>query len=111
MVVLKIELADEVIAIDGKRMRGFGTKLHPANPMVSAFASKQRLTLGQLAVKEKSNEITGIPVLLDFIDIKNGIVSIDAMGCQIAIAEKIISKDADYILAVKDNQMELNPAS
>lgn len=101
-------IADEVIAIDGKRMRGSGTKLHPAIHMVSAFASKQRLTLGQLAVEEKSNEITAIPALLDLIDLKNGTVTIDAMGCQTAIAEKIISKDADYILAVKDNQMELN---
>jgi predicted transposase YbfD/YdcC len=89
-------------------MRGSGTKQHPAIHMASAFASKQRLTLGQLAVEEKSNEITAIPALLDLIDLKNGVVTIDAMGCQTAIAEKIIGKEADYILAVKDNQMELN---
>lgn len=97
-----------VIALDGKTVRGaasmFGdSKLH----IVSAFCSVNKLCLGQLKVGDKSNEITAIPELLDLISIKGHIITIDAMGCQKEIAEKIINKEADYILAVKDNQPEL----
>ena len=72
--------------------------------MVSAFAARQRLVLGQVKVAEKSNEIVAIPKLLDMLAIEGAIVTIDAMGCQRAIAQKIIDKKADYVLALKGNQ-------
>jgi len=102
-------LADEVISIDGKRIRGSGGKQgqQDAIHMVSAFATANRLSLGQLAVSEKSNEITAIPQLLELIDTRGCIVSIDAMGCQHDIADKIRSNGSDYLLSVKDNQEEL----
>jgi predicted transposase YbfD/YdcC len=93
----------EVIAIDGKTMRG--TKdTKAAIHMVSAFAARQRLVLAQVKVDEKSNEIVAIPALLDLMAIEGAVVTIDAMGCQRDIAEKIIAKKADYILALKGNQ-------
>ena len=72
--------------------------------MVSAFAARQRLVLGQVKVAEKSNEIVAIPKLLDMLAIEGAIVTIDAMGCQRDIAQKIIDKKADYVLALKGNQ-------
>jgi predicted transposase YbfD/YdcC len=75
--------------------------------VVSAFASGNRLCLGQEAVAEKSNEITAIPALLKLFTVKDCIVTIDAMGCQKTIAGTIIEKEADYILMVKENQQEL----
>ena len=75
--------------------------------MVSAFAARQRLVLGQVKVTEKSNEIIAIPKLLDLLTIEGAIVTIDAMGCQREIAQKIIDKKADYILALKGNQGSL----
>jgi len=75
--------------------------------MVSAWAHKNNLSLGQVKIGDKSNEITAIPKLLDVLAIKGCIVTIDAMGCQAEIAEKIIEKQADYILAVKGNQGSL----
>jgi predicted transposase YbfD/YdcC len=75
--------------------------------LVSAFASENKLCLGQVETADKSNEITAIPKLLDLIATKGCIVTIDAMGCQKDIAKKIIDKKADYILAVKENQKEL----
>ena len=72
--------------------------------MVSAFAARQRLVLGQVKVSEKSNEIVAIPALLDMMAIEGAVVTIDAMGCQRDIATKIIDKKADYILALKGNQ-------
>ena len=72
--------------------------------MVSAFAARQRLVLGQVKVAEKSNEIVAIPALLDMLAIEGAIVTIDAMGCQRDIAEKIVDKKADYVLALKGNQ-------
>lgn len=98
--------AAEVIAIDGKTLRrSYQTKgakmpIH----MVSAFAARQRLVLGQVKVAEKSNEIVAIPKLLDMMAIEGAIVSIDAMGCQRDIATKILAKKADYVLALKGNQ-------
>ncbi len=74
--------------------------------MLSAFASQNNLTLGQVKTDEKSNEITAIPELLKILSLKNTVVSIDAMGCQTNIAEKII-EEADYILVVKANQEQL----
>jgi predicted transposase YbfD/YdcC len=96
----------DVIAIDGKTVRrsyqekGRKAAIH----MVSAFAARQRLVLGQVKVSEKSNEIVAIPRLLDMLSIDGAIVTIDAMGCQRGIAQKIIDKKADYVLALKGNQ-------
>jgi predicted transposase YbfD/YdcC len=96
----------EVIAIDGKTMRGSaGSKASKAPiHMVSAFAARQRLVLAQTKVDAKSNEIVAIPALLDMMAIEGAVVTIDAIGCQRDIAEKIIAKKADYILALKGNQ-------
>jgi predicted transposase YbfD/YdcC len=95
------------VAIDGKTLRGSGSaKLGPLH-LVSAWATAQRLSLGQVAVDAKSNEITAIPALLELLDVKGAIVTIDAMGCQKAIAQKIIDQGGDYILTVKDNQEHL----
>jgi predicted transposase YbfD/YdcC len=95
------------VAIDGKTLRGSGSATLGPLHLVSAWATAQHLSLGQVAVDAKSNEITAIPVLLDFLDVQGALVSIDAMGCQKAIAQKIIERDADYILAVKENQEHL----
>lgn len=96
-----------VIAIDGKCSRrsydGDGEMLH----MVSAFATAARVVLGQEKVSGKSNEITAIPKLLDLMDVKGHIVTIDAMGCQYAIADKIVAKEGDYIFSLKGNQGNL----
>jgi predicted transposase YbfD/YdcC len=97
-----------VINLDGKTIKGaknHGVK--SAFHMVSAWSCESNLVLGQLRVNEKSNEITAIPKLLDLLDIENCTVTIDAMGCQTDIVEKIIKKKADYILAVKGNQAKL----
>jgi len=99
----------EVIAIDGKTSRRSYQKRGAKAPihMVSAFAARQRLVLGQVKVAEKSNEITAIPKLLDMLAIEGAIVTIDAMGCQRDIAQTIIDKKADYVLALKRNQGSL----
>src|ERR1700687_32270 len=96
----------EVIAIDGKTLRRSYQKKGSKEPihMVSAFAARQRLVMGQVAVAEKSNEIVPIPALLDMMAIEGAVVTIDAMGCQRSIARKIIDKKADYIIALKGNQ-------
>jgi predicted transposase YbfD/YdcC len=98
-----------VIAIDGKTVRRSGHKqgAKAAIHMVSAFAARQRLVLGQVKVAEKSNEIVAIPKLLDMVAIEGAIVTIDAMGCQRDIAWKVIGKRADYVLALKGNQGSL----
>jgi predicted transposase YbfD/YdcC len=98
-----------VIAIDGKTVRRSGGKKDVKAPihMVSAFAARQRLVLGQVKVAEKSNEIIAIPKLLNMLAIEGAIVTIDAMGCQRDIAQKIIEKKADYVLALKGNQGSL----
>lgn len=98
-------IPEGVIAIDGKTSRRSGKK-GGANPihMVSAFAARQRLVLGQVKVAQKSNEIIAIPKLLDMLSIEGAVVTIDAMGCQREIARKIIDKKADYVLALKGNQ-------
>ncbi len=101
--------SDGVIAIDGKTVR----RSHHKNSgtaaihMVSAFAARQRLVLGQVKVAEKSNEIVAIPKLLDMPAIDGAIITIDAMGCQRDIARKIVDKKADYVLALKGNQGSL----
>lgn len=102
--------AGDVVAIDGKTLRRSHDRQTgvPAIHMVSAWSSENGLVLGQEKTAEKSNEITAIPQLLDVLEIKGCIITIDAMGCQIAIAEKIIQKKADYILALKGNQGNLH---
>src|SRR6267143_1606785 len=99
----------DVIAIDGKTLRRSYQKKGAKAPihMVSAFAARQRLVLGQVKVAEKSNEIVAIPALLDMMAIEGAIVTIDAMGCQRDIAQKILDKKADYVLALKGNQSSL----
>ena len=96
----------EVIAVDGKTSRrSYQTKgSKEAIHIVSAFAARQRIVLGQVKVNEKSNEIVAIPALLDMMSIEGAVVTIDAMGCQRDIAAKIIEKKADYIVALKGNQ-------
>jgi predicted transposase YbfD/YdcC len=95
------------VAIDGKTLRSSGSaKLGPLH-LVSAWATAQQLSLGQVAVDSKSNEITAIPVLLDLLDLKGALVTIDAMGCQKAIARKIVERGGHYALTVKDNQEHL----
>lgn len=103
---LKKGLGD-VVAIDGKTLRG--SKVGGKKPLhiVSAWASDNHLTLGQTAVDKKSNEITAIPKLLDTLSLSGAIVTIDAMGCQNEIASKIIERKGDYCLAVKGNQKTL----
>jgi len=102
--------SEGVIAIDGKTVR----RSHHKNSgkaaihMVSAFAARQRLVLGQIKVAEKSNEIVAIPKLLDMLAIEGATITIDAMGCQREIAQKIIDKKADYVLALKGNQGSLH---
>ena len=100
------------IAIDGKTLRGSGDKAAGRNPLhlVSAWASETRLTLGQVAVDSKSNEITAIPLLLELLDLKGATVTIDAMGCQKEIAAKIVAGGGDYVLALKGNQEKLHQA-
>ena len=96
----------EVIAIDGQTLRRSYQKKGAKDPihMVSAFAARQRLALAQVKVSEKSNEIVAIPALLDMMEIEGAVITIDAMGCQRAIAKKIKDKKADYIIALKGNQ-------
>jgi predicted transposase YbfD/YdcC len=96
------------VAIDGKTLRSSGSAKLGALHLVSAWATAQRLSLGQVAVDAKSNEITAIPALLDLLDLKGALVTIDAMGCQKAIAQKIIDRGGDYLLTVKDNQEHLH---
>lgn len=99
----------EVIAIDGKTIckSGSNSKFNSAFHVVSAYAADSRLCLGQKVVNEKSNEITAIPELLEILDLKGCIVTIDAMGCQTEIAKTIIKNNADYLLMVKGNQANL----
>jgi predicted transposase YbfD/YdcC len=78
--------------------------------LVSVWASEYGLSLGQLATDQKSNEITAIPALLKLVDLRGAIITIDAMGCQTAIAEEIVKGPADYVLALKGNQEELHNA-
>ena len=99
------ETLKDIIAIDGKTLRGsFDTATEQsAIHMVSAFATQAKLVLGQQKVSDKSNENTAIPLLLEMLELKGAIITIDAMGCQKTIAKKIIEKEADYIFSLKDN--------
>jgi predicted transposase YbfD/YdcC len=95
------------IAIDGKTLRGSGGGGKRALHMVSAWATANQVSLGQVAVDDKSNEITAIPQLLELLDVKGALVSIDAMGCQKEIAADIVARGGDFVLTVKDNQPNL----
>jgi len=96
-----------LVCFDGKTIRGSGNSEHGALHVLSAWVEETRLTLGEIVVDEKSNEITAIPKLLDLIDVQGDVVSIDAIGCQTDIATAIRKKKADYLLAVKKNQEHL----
>lgn len=97
------------IAIDGKTARGSYTDRGKSNAihLVSAWATEHGITLGQTEVDSKTNEITAIGELLDFIDLKNSIVTLDAIGAQKSIAKKIIKEEGDYVFAIKDNHPKL----
>jgi predicted transposase YbfD/YdcC len=106
---LREPLQGQVIALDGKTLRhsfdrasGKGA-LH----LVSAWAAENRLVLGQIAVDEKSNEITALPALLKLLDVRGCIVTLDALGCQTELAAQIVTQGGDYVLAVKGNQPTL----
>lgn len=96
----------EVVAMDGKKLRRSGDSLHARDGiwMVSAWASENRMVLGQTKVDEKSNEITAIPQLLAQLDLSGCVVTVDALNTQTEIAKRIVEAQADYIMAVKGNQ-------
>lgn len=98
----------KIIAIDGKRVRGSYGNGKSAIHMVGAFAAETGLALAQVKTEDKSNEITAIPELLDTLFLKGCIVTLDAMGCQKTIVEKIIEKGADYVISLKGNQGTLH---
>lgn len=107
---IRDKLPGDVIAIDGKTSRRTHDAAIDLSPLhiVSAWSSDNRLVLGQVRVDEKSNEITAIPVLLDLLDVKGCLVTVDALGCQTAIADKIVAEEADYVLACKGNQERIH---
>jgi predicted transposase YbfD/YdcC len=109
---LRAALGGAHVALDGKTLRGShaGEQRPNALHLVSAWASEARLFLGQLAVSEKSNEITALPLLIELLDLEGDVVTIDAMGCQKEIAKAIVDQKAAYVLAVKDNQPTLHQA-
>jgi predicted transposase YbfD/YdcC len=102
--------AGQLVAIDGKTLRRSydAASSKSAIHMVSAWATANHISLGQVVVDEKSNEITAIPQLLEILELSGCLVTIDAMGCQTEIADKIVAADADYVLAVKGNQPTLH---
>lgn len=104
------DLTGQVVAIDGKTLRGSFDRRSGRKPlhMVGAWVASRGISLGQVITEEKSNEITAIPELLKIIDVRNAIVTIDAMGCQKKIAAAIIESGADYLLALKDNHPNLH---
>jgi len=109
MMAVSQVIGSQVIAIDGKFVRRSHDKGNgkAAIDMVSAWATANHLVLGQVKVDDKSNEITAIPQLLEALEVAGCIVTIDAIGCQTEIAEKIIEREANYVLALKENQGNL----
>ncbi len=103
-------LKGDIVSIDGKTLRRTLDKASGASAthLVSAWSAKNNLCFGQVKMNEKSNEITAIPLLLDLLDIKGATVTMDAMGCQFAIADKIVGSQAYYVLALKGNQSEFH---
>jgi len=104
------QTAGQVVAIDGKTLRRSHDRVKgkAALHLVSAWADASGLVLGQVAVDDKSNEITAIPALLQLLDVRGCTVTIDAMGCQTAIAAQIVAQGGDYVLALKDNHPTLH---
>jgi len=100
----------QIVAIDGKTLRRSfdAASSKSAIHMVSAWATTNQISLGQVVVDEKSNEITAIPKLLKILELSGCLVTIDAMGCQVEIAQAILDAQADYVLAVKGNQPTLH---
>jgi predicted transposase YbfD/YdcC len=109
MQALAGRLGVKQIAIDGKSLRGSGRASAGLGPLhlVSAWATENHLTLGQVAVADKSNEIPAIPKLLELLELKGALVTIDAIGCQKEIAAAIVAGGGDYLLTVKANQKRL----
>lgn len=103
------KVGEQVVAIDGKTLRGSHDRAagKEALHLVSAWATASGLVLGQVATEAKSNEITAIPLLLRLLDLEGTTVTIDAMGCQTAIASQVVEQGADYVLALKDNHPAL----
>lgn len=106
---LQIDVDNEIISLDGKTLRGSHDRKKGRKPLhlVSAWASNNKLLLGQVRTEEKSNEITAFPELLDVINVQGSTVTIDAMGCQKEIAKKIVDKGGNYVLSLKENQPTL----
>lgn len=105
---LNTELPERcVIAVDGKTIRGSESKEHKAYHVVSAFVAENQITLGEITVEEKTNEITAVPELLDLLYVDNAIVTADSMSCQKKIVQKITEGNADYCIALKENQPNL----
>lgn len=102
-----METLKRIICIDGKTIRGSKSKEQKANHIVSAWCDMDGFCLGQKKAEEKPNEITAIPQLLDTIQVKGCVITVDAMGTQTEMVEKIKQKHADYTLAVKENQKKL----
>jgi predicted transposase YbfD/YdcC len=107
---VRANIPGDVVALDGKTLRGSLAEGKPALHVVSAWSTANHLVLGQRAVDVKSNEITAIPELLKVLELKGCIVTIDAMGCQKDIAKAIVARKAEYVLAVKGNQEGLHKA-
>jgi predicted transposase YbfD/YdcC len=101
---LRQSVPQEIVALDGKALRGALNRDQSVKYVVSAWAESNHLVLGQLKVADKSNEITAVPALLRVLELSGCIVTIDAMGCQKKIAREIIEADAHYVLALKGNQ-------
>jgi hypothetical protein len=107
------ELPAQVVALDGKRSRRSGYPARGTHPLhlLSAWATASGLVLGQEATDTKSNEITALPRLLRLLALEGCVVTIDAMGCQSAIAAQLVAQGADYVLALKGNQPPFTPLS
>lgn len=116
-----IKLPDgAIINVDGKKLRGSATKKEQQTPhseggksavhLVQAWCNELQLCLGQYRTEDKSNEITAIPALLEWLDLRGCIITIDAMGCQKSIAQQLITQQADYVLGLKSNQKKLSQA-
>jgi predicted transposase YbfD/YdcC len=105
---LREKISGEVVAFDGKTHRRTGDAKQSALHLLNAWSVENRLVLGQLAVEEKSNEITAVPQLMDMLDLKGCVVTADALNCQRTIAAKALEKEADYVLTVKGNQPTLH---
>lgn len=96
-----------VVSVDGKTIRGSKNNAHKAYHVISAFVGENRITLGEIKVEEKSNEITAVPELLDMLELEGAIVTADAMSCQKKIVGKIAEKRADFVIGLKGNQSAL----